>query len=245
MSIGGSPIGDGSRHSASLMLPERLIEVMTRHSLGGVESMLLVHVILRPPEERLDDGTLVRLDPGSASEALGVCRAAVDAAANRLAARELLTTELLRGRRHVRLMRLDFEVGGLWPEPGAPGALERPKEAVHRILGWASRGRDAVFLLALLARTTAASGEVAVSMGEIASTLRITYRSAQRIAARLVRGGAIRRVRGGFDLSPLLQEVAGATPVPMSGRTEERGGVPREVRAGYEAALRAMRDEHP
>lgn len=221
-----------------VVLPERLIDVMARHRLGGVASILVVHLVVRWPAESFGDGTIMRLAPGRSGRALRVTARAVDAAADRLAARRLIVVEVYRGRRHVRLAPLNFEVGGLWPALGNPGSFVVPAVTLCRVLARASRGLDSPLLLALLPRLAPGDTTAAVSTTDLATALRIERRSAQRVVARLVRDGLIRRVPGGLELAPLLLEPDGSRFAPMDGRRAEAA----RIEGSYQKALWDIRD---
>lgn len=214
---------DKTRHRGGLLqdvgispvrLPRELLQVVHGHRLGGVEAMLLLHLLIRWPAQSFGSGTIMRLEGSAASRALGVCPQAIDAAARRLSDRGLLVVDSHRGRTCVRLMPLFAEMGCHWPPAADYEAVEIDAGALDRVVHRASRGRDSILLLALLLQLAPGQTIITSSAADMAERIGVDPRSVQRMLARLEQRGAIRRGRGWIDVSGPVLGAGGAPSRP-------------------------------
>jgi hypothetical protein len=202
----------------TVVLPRRLLSVLAHHGLRGIETMLVVHLFVRWSDEGIDDDNRMAVNTRAAIRALDSVTPTIDAAMIRLVARRLIVIEYYRGRRFLRLNPLRYDVGRLWPEHGDPDAVIVRRDVLERVMAKASRGKDALFLLALVLCAEPGSRYARCSAAQAAPVLGVTERAAQRMAARLVQRGVIGRAAGGFDLGVVLGLAVNATLDAMNGR---------------------------
>ncbi len=181
--------------------PPRLIELINEHELGSLEAVVLLEALRCWPEDGIVEGRLVRF-PAHSLTGLSASYDAIMLAARRLQRRGLVSLEIARGSVHYRLWH--DVVCCRPPSSGEPGVFILDRNLIVALGPYVSRGRDVVLLLNLLALVEDEGMVARTTVEDLAMRLTMMPRSVYRSLRRLREAGGVRRVRGGWDVSPLL-----------------------------------------